>query len=51
MKNLVVVIVDGVVRGFLMVNVPVNVNDIELMSIDRSLVVILIVPDRNSPTL
>lgn len=50
-KNLEVVTVDGVVRGFLIVNVPVKVIDMEFISIARSLVVMDTEPDKYSPTL
>jgi hypothetical protein len=45
-KNLEVVTVDGVVRGFFIVNVPVKFIDMEFMSIARSLVVMEIEPDK-----
>ena len=45
-KNLEVVTVDGVVLGFLIVNVPVKVIDMEFMSIARSLVVMETDPDK-----
>lgn len=51
MKNLEVVTVDGVVRGFLIVSVPVKIIDMEFISIARSLVVMDTEPDKYSPTL
>lgn len=46
MKNLEVVTVDGDVRGFFIVNVPVKFIDMEFMSIARSLVVMETEPDK-----
>ena len=46
MKNLEVVTVDGVVLGFLIVNVPVKIIDMEFMFIARSLVVMETDPDK-----